>query len=72
MNKPVIAVSSMETREFRPYIHCYSTYEELEALSQEHLEVPFLSSKEMEDFIINNSWEKRSENIEKILKGEFV
>lgn len=70
MNKPVIAVSSMETRQFKPLIYCYSEYNELEILSKMNLGVPFSEQEELVNFINNNSWKERVENIERIVRGE--
>lgn len=69
MNKPVIAVSSLETICFTPYVHCYSSYEELEKLASKTLNAPFPTKESVTSFIENNSWKKRGEVIEEILWG---
>lgn len=64
MNKPVIAVSSMETRGFIPYVHCYEGYDELVKLSKQSLFLPFKDQKSRGGFIADNSWASRIECIE--------
>lgn len=72
MNKPVIAVSSMETRQFIPLIHCYEDYEELDKLVCDCLKVPFSTQKELKDFVDRNSWKNRGKLIDKTLKETFL
>lgn len=71
MNKPVIAVKSTETVQFLPYIHCYSTYDELEKLSKEDLLCPFTSDEKGELFAKDNTWKQRVNVINQVIDTLF-
>lgn len=71
MNKPVIAVSSMETRGFVPYVHCYEGDEELVKLANQELKAPFSDIHKLNEFASSNSWEQRIIYIEtQVQRGE--
>ena len=71
MNKPVIAVSSMETRGFMPYVHCYEGYEELLELANQELMAPFSDIHKLDEFVNSNSWHHRIEKIGRVLGEKY-
>lgn len=72
LNKPVVAVSSVETRQFGDKLYLYRNYEELKELIQKELEIPFKTDEEHQRFLSNNSWENRAKKIyELILKSKI-
>ncbi|WP_429350231.1 hypothetical protein [Paenibacillus sp. 4624] len=64
-NKPVISVRSMETVRFADYIQIYGTYNEfVEILDRiPVLSVPFLAEEQLHQFIDENSWTMRAEEV---------
>lgn len=68
MNKPVIAIDSLETRKFGDKVYRYKNIEELKMLCKKDLSPPFKSKEECDKFIFENSWKSRVEQILKILE----
>jgi len=68
MNKPVIAVDSLETRGFGERVYRYKDKEELEKLCKKDLLPPFKNKDECDRFIKENSWKNRVEQILNILE----
>lgn len=70
MNKPVIAVDSLETRGFGNKVYRYKNIEELEHLCKMELSPPFQNKVECDKFIIENSWNNRVKQILNILEEQ--
>lgn len=68
MNKPVIAVDSMETRKFGDLVYRYSSKKDIQKLCNENLKKPFDDEHARLEFIENNSWKKRIERVERLLE----
>ena len=68
MNKPVIAIDSIETQKFGELLYRYSTREEVRLLCQQRLEKPFESDVERVEFIRNNSWEERGIRVQRVVE----
>lgn len=64
MNKPVLAVDSIEIRQFGDKLMCYQSIAEVKKILSRKLEKPFSSDEERKEFIKSNSWECRVEQIE--------
>ena len=64
MNKPVLAVESMETRQFGDKLLRYQSVEDVKQILSGKLEKPFTSDDERRKFIKTNSWEHRVKQIE--------
>lgn len=67
LNKPVIAVDSVETRKYGNLINRYHDYNELEEILQLKLDSPFINKEECIKYLEDNTWEKRVEIIEEYL-----
>lgn len=67
MNKPVLAVESRETIQFKDKLMLYKSDEELLMHINSDFKEPFLDDAEIKQFIYENSWEKRVEIIEETL-----
>ncbi|QHQ61056.1 hypothetical protein Ana3638_09970 [Anaerocolumna sedimenticola] len=67
LNKPVIAINSIETNKFGQLIHTYRDYNELRKLSKTKLDLPFNFKSDYDKFFVENTWEKRVNDILKIL-----
>lgn len=67
-NKPVLAVNSREIAEFKNLVYEYNDYNGLLLLSHKNLTVPFKTEAEKEVFLEQNSWCRRAEQIEQIIK----
>ena len=70
MNKPIIAVDSKETRQFGNRLHLYSNEETLYQLVQTALPRPFISDIDRVHFVGENCWEKRGNDILRIIERE--
>jgi hypothetical protein len=70
VNKPVIAIDSMETKKFGNLIYRYKNVNELKNLLNDNLVAPFKSREEYNEFFIKNTWENRVNTILEILKLE--
>lgn len=64
MNKPVLAVSSRETRRFGEYISLYENAQKLGDKELCRLRIPFEDSRSLHRFIRENSWRERTDKIE--------
>lgn len=69
LNKPVIAVSSKETKSLAQYLMLYKSEDELIAHLNSDLSKPFGNDKELELFVYENSWEKRVKDIKDIIRN---
>lgn len=69
MNKPVIAVDSIETKKFGSLVYRYKTKSDVEKLCGHDLRRPFRDEAERLEFIRKNSWEARMKNLDHVLEG---
>lgn len=67
LNKPVIAVDSVETKKFESLVYRYNNYEVLNALSIEKLKPPFNTKEECQKYLEDNSWSNRVDTILKYI-----
>lgn len=67
MNKPVLAVESMETRQFGKKLMLYEKPEDVRNILSVGWRCPFRSEEERRRFINDNSWESRIHLVEKEL-----
>lgn len=67
MNKPVLAVASMETEVYEDKLWLYKNAEDIMRFLNKKEFKPFSSEIELRKFIEANSWESRTEKIEEIL-----
>lgn len=70
MNKPVIAVDSLEVRKYGSLIHRYGNHHELIQISHTNLERPFANHCDQIAFLMENSWESRVKVINEILQAK--
>lgn len=71
MNKPVIAVNSIETAKFDNLIYRYGDNRELSSiLALKEWKAPFISENDYNLFFDNNTWEQRVNLIKDIIKNE--
>lgn len=68
INKPVIAVDSLEVKKYGLLIHRYKNYQELIQLSHTDLGQPFTNHCDLMAFLRENSWESRVKVINEILQ----
>lgn len=68
LNKPVIAVDSVEIRKFGNRVQRYRNYNELCELCTKDLIKPFASTDELNEFILENTWESRVLQFKKIVE----
>lgn len=68
MNKPVIAVDSMETKRFDALLYRYNTKDDVRRLCQKELGEPFETDAERIEFIKKNSWEERGMRVQRVLE----
>jgi hypothetical protein len=71
LNKPVLAVSSKETLRLRKYLEIYENVDKIETIIRNGLKPPFTDIKSLQQFIKENSWVARTEQIEQILREEI-
>ncbi len=64
LNKPVLAVKSKETLRFKKYLALYEDVEEIEAIVKQGFWRPFADAKSHRQFLMHNSWEARTAQIE--------
>lgn len=69
MNKPVLAVESMETRQFGDKLLLYEKKEDIRNILSVGWNCPFRNGEERRKFIDSNSWESRVQLIEQELKN---
>lgn len=69
MNKPVLAVESMETRQFGKKLMLYEKPEDVRNILSVGWSCPFRSEEERRRFIDSNSWESRVQLIEQEFKN---
>ena len=67
LNKPVLAVKSMETSQFGDKLMLYRTPEDVRTVLSAGWNHPFNSEEEQKKFISDNSWENRIQLVEKEL-----
>ena len=67
LNKPVLAVRSMETSQFEDQLMLYDDPEDVKAILSAGWDYPFRSKEEQKKFIDDNSWENRIRLVEKEL-----
>lgn len=67
LNKPVLAVESMETRQFGNRLMLYDKPENVKTVLSARWNHPFSSEEEQKKFISDNSWENRIQLVEKEL-----
>lgn len=69
-NKPVISVKSLETSRFAEYVQLYETYNEfIEILDRLALLIgPFLTEQQLQQFIEENSWSTRANEMQEHIK----
>lgn len=64
MNKPVIAVDSLELKKYKNFIYTYKTKNEFLFLChQKNLSSPFSTQEEIKTFFNKNNWKQRSDLI---------
>jgi len=69
--RPVIACKYKETEKFMPHVHLYSNIDELQNIIELIKSDANPIVKQLENFISNNSWSKRADEIIKVLlRGE--
>ena len=67
MNKPVLAVKSIETEKFKKYIAIYDTLGQIIEICSKGFNKPFLDDKECKKFMMENCWDQRGAEIRDIL-----
>lgn len=67
LNKPVLAVESMETRQFGSKLMLYKRPEDVRSILSVGWKRPFRNEEEQKKFISDNSWEHRIQLVEKEL-----
>lgn len=68
-NKPVLAVKSAETLLLKDYLMLYEDKSEVRSYMTRKIKKPFANEREREQFLKQNSWQNRVEQIYKILDG---
>jgi len=68
MNKPILAIKSLEITTFGDLINCYVNLEDLSRLSLTNQPLPFKTEEDMQNFVSENSWERRGEQVSRILE----
>lgn len=69
MNKPVLAVESVETKQYENELMLYKCDEDILFYLSNEIKKPFNDDISIEKFIYENSWEMRVQRIEQILSG---
>jgi len=67
MNKPVLAVESIETKQYEDKLMLYKSDEDIANHLSTKVKKPFANCWETEKFIHENSWEMRVQQIEEII-----
>lgn len=67
VNKPVLAVKSIETEQLGKYLQIYDNEEEIRKILSHKIKRPFKNEFERETFVRENSWEARVKEINNIL-----
>ncbi|MCI9611429.1 MAG: glycosyltransferase family 1 protein [Eubacterium sp.] len=70
LNKPVLAVTSKETLRFQDYLALYEDVEEIADIIRHGFCRPFKDAQSHRQFLLQNSWAARTEQIEQILREE--
>lgn len=69
MNVPVLAVKSLETEALQDYLMLYEKKEDIKMILNGAVKRPFMIEEQRLQFIQNNSWNSRLEQINKILES---
>lgn len=72
LNKPVLAVSSKETRKLSDYVALYDNVDEIGGILQKGLKRPFQDPKSLGHFMAENSWDARTRQVEKIIQQNLI
>lgn len=67
LNKPVLAVKSMETSQFGDRLMLYDKPEDVKKILLAGWNCPFRSEDELNEFVGGNSWESRVRLVERAL-----
>lgn len=70
LNKPVLAVKSKETMQFRDYAVLYEDTDALKWMIQKGFQRPFANMESLRQFVDRNSWAARAAQVEQILREE--
>lgn len=70
LNKPVLAVKSKETLLLKDYLVLYENADEVGEIVKRGFCRPFADIEAIRQFLDQNCWAARTEQIEKVLKGE--